>query len=254
MWWALQRRTIYLGIFFIVLLIIFSPSIYRFLSKEATCSDGKRNGSELGIDCGGECEKVCRFSVEDPLILWSRSFEVRPGVYNSIAMIENLNSGAGAIDIPYNFKLFDSRNVLVYERKGVVDIPAQTRFPVFESAIITGERIPLRTFFEFNLDTIGWLRQESPSLKLKTAEQKITGIESSPKIEVRVENRGLDTAQNIELFIIVYDLVDNAIAGSKTFIEEIKPGSSKLVTFTWPEPFAFPVGRLEIIPKFNTRR
>jgi len=253
MWWALQRRTIYLGIFLVVVLILFGPSIYRSLNKEATCFDGKRNGSELGIDCGGVCQKVCKFSAEDPVILWSRSFEIRNGVYNSIAMIENPNSGTGAIDVSYTFKLFDSRNVLVYERKGVTDIPAQTRFPIFEPTIVTGERVPLRTFFEFSSD-IDWLKQENSNLKLKTAEQKTTGADSSPKIEVKVENRGLESAKDLELFIIVYDLVDNAIAGSKTFIENIEPDSSKSVIFTWPEPFAFPVGRIEIIPKFNTRQ
>ena len=235
-----------------VILILISPFIFSSLRKEATCFDGKRNGAELGLDCGGGCQKICKFSAEDPIVLWSRSFEVRNGVYNSVAMVENPNPGIGAIDVSYTFKLFDSRNVLVYERKGVTDIPAQLRFPVFEGNIITGQRIPLRTFFEFSPD-IFWLKQENPDLRLKTAEQKITGSESSPRVESIIENGSLKMVQDIELFIIVYDLVDNAIAGSKTFIEKIDSNSSKSVVFTWPEPFSYPVGRVEIIPKFNTR-
>jgi hypothetical protein len=252
MWWALQRRTIYLGILLILILVFFGPSIYSSLKKTPTCFDEEQNGTELGVDCGGVCEKVCKFSAEEPVTLWSRSFEVRHGVYNSIAMIENPNIGTGALDVPYTFKLFDDRNVLVYERKGRVDIPAQVRFPIFEGSIVTGERIPQRTFFEFNTD-IEWLKQESPVSDLRINEQKLVNQESSPRIEVEIENRGLQKIQNVEIFAIVYDMIDNATAGSKTFVETIEADSKRNLVFTWPAPFSVPAGRIEIIPRFNTR-
>jgi len=252
MGWALKRQAVYLMIIVVVLLIIFGKPIYNFFNREATCFDRKRNGTELGVDCGGGCTKVCSATAEAPISLWSRSFEVRKGVYNSIAMIENPNVGAGAKDVSYIFKLFDDKNILVYERKGKTNIPAQARFPIFEGSIFTGERVPRRTFFEFSKN-IDWVKEENPRSDLKIKEQKTTNLDSSPRIEVEIENRGLNKIENVEIFAIIYDMVDNAISGSKSLIESIDSDETKLIIFTWPEVFGSPVGRVEIIPKFDTR-
>jgi hypothetical protein len=247
--WALKKRIIYTGLFLILLIIIFSKPTYNIFHKEPTCFDGKKNGLEEGLDCGGTCEKICEAVSIVPEVLWSRSFEIRKGVYNSIAMIENANITAGAKNVPYVFKLFDDRNVLVYERKGVTNIPAQSRFPIFEADINTGERIPKRTFFEFG-ENIKWFKSENIVSDLRIRNQKITNIDSTPKVEVEIENRGLNKMEQIELFAVVYNKENNAIGGSSTFIEELNPNLSINVTFTWPTPFIEEVGRVEVIPKF----
>ena len=251
--WAFKNRMVYIGGLLLIFIIIFSLPVYRFLNKEPTCFDGKQNGNELGIDCGGSCSNVCKEDAESLVILWSRSFKIREGVYNSIAMIENQNLSAGAYDVPYTFRLFDERNILVYERKGKVNIPAQTRFPIFEGAIVTGERIPQKTFFEFTND-IDWVQQTSLTSELVIKNQEILNTDSSPRIDVEVLNRGLKNIKNLELFVVVYDLDGNAMAGSKTFIDSIKTDKTVKAFFTWPDPFLSQVGRIEVIPKFETIR
>ena len=246
-----KGRGFYTSLIVVILLIVFGYPVFNFFNKEATCFDGKRNGNELGIDCGGGCQKVCEFSVQAPAILWSRSFEIRDGVYNSIAMVENSNVGIGALDVSYVFRLFDSNNILVYERKGRTNIPAQTRFPIFEGRIITGERIPQKTFFEF-VGVIDWIKQETILSDLRIRDQKILNTDLAPRIEASIENRGLYPIENLEIFAIIYDMTDNAISGSNTFIESISPDSKQTVIFTWPEPFSAPIGRVEIVPKFAT--
>lgn len=250
--WTFRNRTIYLGGLIIILVVVFSLPLYNIINKESTCSDGKRNGNEQGIDCGGVCEKVCKFSAGEPSILWARSFEVREGVYNSVAMIENPNPSAGAQDVFYTFRLFDDRSALVYERKGKTNIPAQTRFPVFEGTLFTGERVPDKTFFEFTSE-IEWLNLKNIGSDLRIRERKIINTDSTPRIEVELENRGLVSIKNVELFAVIYDLADNAMAGSKTLIKNISPDSIEKAVFTWPNPFSSPIGRVEILPKFDTR-
>jgi hypothetical protein len=251
--WALRRRAVYVIFLIIALVIIFYSPIYNFIKSEPSCFDGRKNGREEGVDCGGGCEKVCQFATQDPIVLWSRSFEVRDGVYSSMAMIENPNIGTGSLNVPYTFRLFDNENVLVYERKGVADIPAQARFPVFESSVVTGNRKPTRTFFEFG-DSINWIKQqESQNSDLRVGEQEIRNLEVSPRIDVSLENRGFNEIKNLEVFIVVYNMVDNAMGGSRTVIESITPDTAKTAVFTWPNPFSNPVGRIEVIPKFNTK-
>lgn len=249
--WAFKKRAIYVGGLILVFVIIFAVPVYNLLNKEPSCFDGKKNGEETGIDCGGSCQNVC--VAKEPIILWTRSFEVRDGVYNSIAMVENPNTDAGAKNISYVFRLYDNRNILIYERKGSVDITPQARFPIFESSIITGERIVQRTAFEFS-DEISWFQESRVSGDLKVTEQNLTGEDTNPRLEIKVQNRGLKDINDVEYFVIIYDQDDNAIASSKTIVDFIKSDSTKEIIFTWPSPFKGSVGRVEIIPKFSLDR
>tara|TARA_B100001971_G_C18267492_1_gene595038 strand:- start:15358 stop:16308 length:951 start_codon:yes stop_codon:yes gene_type:complete len=250
--WSSKNRSIYLGGLILILVIVFALPVYNIFNKEPTCFDGKQNSNERGVDCGGGCEKICGFTVAEPLILWTRSFEVRDGVYNSVAMIENPNLSAGAQDVFYTFTLLDDKGVLVYERKGKTDIPAQTRFPIFEGTIVTRERAPDKTFFEFT-SKVEWLTQENISSNLRINKRGIINTDSSPRVDVELENRGFVSIKDVELFAIIYDMADNAMASSKTLVENISPDSMEKVTFTWPNPFKSPIGRVEILPKFGTR-
>ena len=72
---------------------------YRVLYEAPTCSDGVQNGDEEGVDCGGACDRVCSFQAVDPIVLWERFFEVGPGVYNTVALIENPNVNTIARDV-----------------------------------------------------------------------------------------------------------------------------------------------------------
>ncbi|PIP86285.1 hypothetical protein COV42_00075 [Candidatus Campbellbacteria bacterium CG11_big_fil_rev_8_21_14_0_20_44_21] len=249
--WALRKRLIYILGFLAVLAVLFALPIYRSLNKAPTCFDEKQNGAELGIDCGGACEKICQSELDEPIILWSRSVPVRDGLYNFLAMIENPNVGAGALDVPYVFKLFDDENILIYERKGRVDISPQARFPIFEGGIVTAQRKPARTFFEF-IGPITWLGKTKSASDLIVKSKEL--IENgAPRAEAVILNRGSVSLRNIEAFVIVYDDNGNAIAGSKTFIESVAPDEEREITFTWPEPFQGQARRVEIILKPSAR-
>lgn len=246
--WATQRRFIYIGALILIILVVFALPIYRSLTRTPTCFDGKQNGSERGIDCGGSCSRVCPLDIEEPVVLWSRSFEVNNGVYSAVAMIENSNSGLEALNIPYLFKLFDKDNILVYERKGRTNIFSGRIFPVFEGVIVVGERVPIRTFFEFSPE-IDWTKitREKPEVSVKN--KILKNEESTPRIEAELENRFLGNLRDVEIVVVVYNSQGNAIGGSKTVVDLLEKDSSKDLVFTWPKPFPGEVNRIDIIPK-----
>jgi len=247
--WALKQRAIYILILLVILLILFGLPIYRSLNKAPTCSDGKKNGTELGVDCGGSCSRACSSETEDPIVLWSRSLKVKDGYYSSVAMIENPNIGVEALNVPYVFRLFDENNILVYERKGRIDIAPQTRFPVFEVAIFTGERIPKRTFFEFVGD-ITWFSSQKKVSDIIVSEQRLVEGET-PRIEALIQNKSAIKVEGLEVFALVYNKDGTAIAASSTFIDRLEADQSKSVVFTWPENFIEKPSRIEILPKVS---
>lgn len=247
--WASKRRSIYISGVIIVAIVIMAPIVFSVFNKKPTCFDGKQNGDERGIDCGGICEKLCALETTDPSIVWSRSFKVSEGVYNTVAYIKNPNFNGGILNIPYIFKLFDDKNLLIAERKGSTFIPPNTAVPIFENTIYTGERIPIKTFFEFNSKFI-WSRiDEYKGKDLKISEIKLSNIESAPRVDAVLSNTSIIDIEDIEAVAIIFDSNNNAIAVSSTFIEKLPNRSSRNIVFTWPNKFSLKVARIEIIHK-----
>src|SRR3989344_3830217 len=89
MTWALKRQIFYTSVLCVFFLIFGFLVGYPYLNKPPTCNDGKQNGDESGVDCGGLCLRACIGEVDIISILWSRAFQVVPGRYNAVAYIEN---------------------------------------------------------------------------------------------------------------------------------------------------------------------
>src|SRR3989344_2930318 len=158
--WSTRRKTLYLSLFLLAGLILVGVPLFLYFYDAPTCTDGKQNADEEGVDCGGSCPTICTFQAVPPVVLWARGFSIAPGVWSVVALVENPNFNAEAFDVPYVFKIRDERNILIYERKGRVYIPPKTVFPIFESGIITGARVPQKTFFEFSASP-DWVRTDS---------------------------------------------------------------------------------------------
>jgi hypothetical protein len=215
-----------------------------FLYEKPTCFDGKQNGNERGIDCSGSCARLCPADYVEPKLLWTSSMRVVPGVYNALAYVQNINQGVESI-VPYIFKFYDSRGVMIGERKGSAYVPPGQRFVVFQGGIQFDQAIPVKTTFEWS-GVSAW-RKGVPLTKIKTAD---TSIDQAvpPKAEIKIENVSIDeTFSNIDAFIVLYDAEGNRVAFSKTVIDRIDPEEKKLLYFTWPEAFPSEAVKSEMI-------
>src|SRR3989344_5605526 len=111
--WSLKRRLIYIAIVLgIVFFTIVIPSFLNF-SKEPSCVDKKKNQDEKGIDCGGSCLKICESETSLPSILLSQAFEVAPGVYNALVLVENSNINSESNSASYIFILKDNEGNII---------------------------------------------------------------------------------------------------------------------------------------------
>lgn len=246
--WSQKRKSIYFLIFAVFLFGFIILPAYLIFYEAPTCFDGKQNGEEKGIDCGGPCVNLCRSQYLDPNIIWARVIKVKPGTYNALAYIENPNIDAGADSISYVFKVKDKDGVLIYERKGETFIPPNKFFAVFESGISTGEKIPTKTTFEFTRGAI-WEREENKEAGINVLKKAISREDYSPRVDATLENTTLDPISGIEVVAIVYGEDGNALGFSRTFIDKLDKDQSQDVAFTWPERFSSSVVRVEIIPR-----
>lgn len=247
-WGTKRRNTV---IFLVVLVFVIPIIVVGFLTfyNPPTCFDNKQNGDETGIDCGGSCELLCTNETLNPTIVWERYFEVSSGVYNVIAYVENQNASAGVMRAPYKFTLYNRDGVEIAKREGIARIYPKSIVPIIENNLQTFKQIPDRVKFEFSSELI--FEKENPVPPALIIKNENYFVDNNPKVTAEVQNITLDTVNDIKIIVLLYDVFDNVIATSSTFIETLPSESLKNITFTWPNNFREEVSRIEIVPIYE---
>lgn len=251
--WALKRQIFYV----VVLLLFFSIFgfliLYPKLNKAPNCFDGKQNGNETGLDCGGSCLNACPTEMQDVSIIWARSFKVIPGRYNAVAYLVNHNKNAAVEKINYRFRFGDANNVYIGKREGSTFIPPGGNFAVFEPGIDIGNSIPVYVSFEFT-QVPHWVQvsqEKINQLKVLISNIQLADETTFPRMSATIKNNSLFTIPNVDIIAILYDQGGNAISTSRTYLDQLNPLQTSEINFTWPEPFAGQAAVKEIIPIYN---
>lgn len=248
--WAKHRQLMYGTIVALVILSVGGTYTYfKFFNNAPSCIDNKQNGNEQGIDCGGSCVVACRNQVvAEPILLWSRPFVVANGLTNLAAYLQNPNVAYVGNSVEYLFRVYDKDNVLIGTRIGRVTIPPVKNFVVFEQAFDSGERVPVKAFFEFT-EPITWLKFSSPEVEFAVSNTVMTFENTTPRIDSVLENKTINRYQRLPVVALVYDSKGNAIGASRTIVDSISANQSVPLVFTWPNPFSQPESKIEIIPQ-----
>ncbi|NVN97408.1 hypothetical protein HXX01_04255 [Candidatus Nomurabacteria bacterium] len=235
MTWAAQRRLQYIGGLFLVFCIILFIFLYPIIFRKPTCFDGKQNGDETGVDCGGSCQLMCKEKISDPVILWSRAFPVVGNTYNLVAYIENQNKNSGVVEASYEFRVYDVKNLLIGRRQGTTFIPPNKQFAIFEPRIDFAQREVKSVSFEFT-GPLTWVRKEPTLNNLSIFADKVTMGDdmNNPSLTAVIKNESIYEIPSFDVIAILYDENHNAINASKTVKESLPSNDSMPVFFTWP--------------------
>lgn len=253
MTWGEKRQLKFLALALFVTVVFLSFIVYKvFLSREPTCFDGKMNGVESGVDCGGSCQKICLADQNELLVKWSRVNRVTDKVYNLTAFVENRNREGVVNVLPYKFTVLDSQNQVILERKGQTFIETLDRIAIIEPGVRIEGAIPSDVFFEF-LESPDWQKKERP---FAVTDLVVEGIvldrqDSTPRLKASLVNKTLNNMDNISVIALLYDTEGNLVASSSTFVDSVQRNNSEPLVFTWPQPILETVGQIEVIPRID---
>jgi len=253
MTWAFRRQLTYIIILFVFFLGFALIVSYPHINKAPTCNDGKQNGTELGVDCGGSCSLTCSFEVDELSVVWSRSFQVVPGRYNAVAYLENQNTNTAVYKVKYKFRFADENNLYIGKRDGEAYIPPAGKFAIFEPAIDLGNSIPVYTTFEFT-ETPVWVKvpqEKVAEIKIPVFDINLKNADTSPHLSAIIRNDSFYTIPDVNIVAILYDELGNAVSASRTYIDSLPSEVQVPLNFTWPIPFTSRVVTKEIIPIYN---
>jgi hypothetical protein len=250
--WATKRQFKYLSIVLGVFLLVIFWIIYPMIFKKATCFDGKLNGTEIEIDCGGSCSRFCNSQVSAPIVIWSRAFLVTENVYNLVAYIENQNKNAAVAKANYEFRIYDTSNKLIGRREGSTFIPPNQQFVIFEPRFSSGESEVKSISFEFMPPFI-WQKKEPTVniLPVKVDNIVLDNDFNLPSLTARIKNESIYNIPPFDVVAILYDTDNNAINVSKTQKDGLVSNGSLSVSFTWPEALTSVPVKNDILVQIN---
>lgn len=236
--WARKQQFKYsmyiLGFFFVIILLFTYPMIF----KKATCFDGKQNGQETGIDCGGSCSVICSNEVYTPIVVWSRGFQVTNNIYNLVALVENQNKNAATQEISYEFRAYNQDNIFIGRREGSTFLPANQQFLIFEPKFDGIENEVKSVSFEFKPGNI-WINKPpvTQTFPVFIRDIVVSDYETNPVLKARITNESIHDFPEFDVVTVLYDEQRNAINVSRTYKEGLKSNESSDVFFSWTQPF-----------------
>lgn len=245
--WASVRRAEYLfGVILFFVVIIGGPLLYWGISAiPPACPVGTMRPAGIS---SGACSELDPRYLQSVSVMWARAFRVRADSYTAVAYVQNSNPNAGVQQAHYKMGLYDGGNVLIAEREGEMFIMPGSITPVLETGIYTGNRDVVHTYFQITDASPIWKEATNPAADIKVSNESVTGLEAAPRVEARVRNASLDSRHNISFVITLFDTTGNAFAASGTALQELAPGATAQIAFTWPQPFPTVIGRIDIIP------
>ncbi len=236
--WASRRQSQYLFGLLLFLGLIALIILWPTITRKPTCADLKQNGTETGVDCGGSCQRICNVDAAEPVVLWSRAFPVTGSTYNLVAFIENSNKAAAVAMVSYEFRIYDTNNLLIGRRSGTTFIPPNQQFAIFESRFDSGASQIRSVRFEFTSPFI-WVKK-APTIQTMPIriDNIILGSDiQSPTLTARVNNDSIYDLPAFDVIAILYDKDHIAINASKTHKDSLSSNGNSLLLFTWPQAF-----------------
>lgn len=245
--WARQRQIAYAALVGGVLLApVLLYGLHWYFSLPETCSDGKQNQGETGVDCGGPCPLACPFEVAPYSLQWVRVAPVAPGRYHVVAYFENSNRGRFASEIPYVVTLYDEANEILAQANGVFTLLPQPIVAVIHTNLTTGSSVATKATFTYARPT-RWYQFFDEYLLPEVHEETIVSSTPRPRAEAILENPHPDPLTGIEAVGLIYDATGNLVAASRTVVERLEPHERKRIVFTWPAPWQGDGVRLEVV-------
>lgn len=233
--WRSKRKATFFSLFLSIILIVAALVFYSLLPAPS-CTDEKLNQEEEQTDCGGpNCLPCLSEEPDDLIVLWSRYFEVRPGVYDVAALVENVNLTLGTPSLPFAFELYDDHDSRIVARRGSTYTLPNKQFLIFEQNVETGIRKPVR--MNFRLNPFSWQLLEEQSLPLIVSKTERLFETDRPRLIATLTNSALYDITKVDVAVIVSDSSKNAIAVAEVKLDVVPDSGRAEAAFTWPHPF-----------------
>jgi hypothetical protein len=247
--WELKRKIIYALGALIAFSAIFVVLLRGTFFPDPTCFDGKKNGFEVSIDCGGTCNLVCKEDVNPLSVLWAKSVKVGMNSYDLVALVANTNIDNASRNIDYTFNLYDETGANMKTFSGSTVAPLDGKFPlIIQNIPLT--KAPTNVIATLT-DGLHYKVLESPSSPTIKILSRRYEVGSIPRVYATVANTKRIDIFNLPVRVLLFDANDNVYAVGQTVIESLPKEGVQEIIITWDEPLQYSPTRIGVYPIFN---
>ena len=249
MYWSFKRQFIYALALVVTISAITIFFLRDVLFPMPTCVDGKKNGYEVGVDCGGTCALRCAEEVSPLSVIWAKAIRTGSNRYDLVALVANSNIDNASREVGYTFSLYNETGELVGTFSGSTTAPLDGRFPIIVPNVPL-PKLPASVTATLS-DGPHYKVIEKPS----SPTVRIVDRRFEPGFISRVYATIANTKQieiiDLPVRALLFDDKDNVYANAQTVIPYLPKEGVKEIIFTWSPPLLFAPTRIGIYPIFN---
>ena len=250
--WATRNRMKYFVFLILLVLGILASFIIPILNRPPTCSDNKKNGSEVGVDCGGACQYLCASQVTEPQIVWTRALQSAPKRVVLVTYLKNQNKTAGIQSASYKYTVYDNAGKIIAIKEGATQVTSNGNIAIFAGPIDIGERKIQSTLFEWTSPHyFSTLSEKTLSSNIETVNTKLELASTTTSLTATLRNTTRLEYEKVPVVAILYDVDGNALLASRTILDSLSPEDRADVFFSWSVLPTSNVARIEILPYFE---
>ncbi|NTW90066.1 MAG: hypothetical protein HGB37_04130 [Candidatus Moranbacteria bacterium] len=231
--------------------VVVGTGLYFLLRTAPTCTDGKKNQGETGIDCGGRCGACPEVFNPEPFVI--REAVAVPGnsasEYDVVAKVYNPNDTIGASEIRYDISLRDTGGKEIGRVSGTDSIlPQETKTLLTISVATTGTPASVDITFR----DAAWQRfsgyQERPKLSLyRTRFDKLSSGPFYGEVFGTLRNDSPFDFRAVTVKVILRNAAGMPIALNQTEVNTLLSGDIRDFTLRWPKAIPGEVAVVETV-------
>ncbi len=219
--------------------LTFVSLVVSLLIPNPTCTDGKQNQKETGIDCGGPCG-ACETALVGKDLVVKDAFVIYGGEakHDVVASLHNPNALFGGERVFYTIEILGSGGEVLDARNGETFIlPNENKYLVEIGLESSAQPVKVETTIE-RVDWVKFTNFDSPRIFVKN--QKVGLVEGDMDYARAfgvVSNDSPYDFHNVGINVIIFDERGVPIAANKTMQRTLDAGAQREFVLNWPHKF-----------------
>ncbi len=231
------KRGIIIAIYVGIVLSIIG-GIWWHLRPVPTCIDGKKNGDETAVDCGGSCGACAdEITAKDLIVEDVNVVFGGVGRYDVVARIKNPNPLYGGARVRYTITLRSGGKALATKIDETFILPTQERYVI--ALNIPAATPPQEAVLTIN--DVSWVRFDAFVDPDFVVEDEVFGLakESTNYFVARglVRNKSIFDFAQVDVYAIIKDAGGKPIAVNATRFGNVESGEARDFTLSWRDRF-----------------
>lgn len=248
-------KQITLAIIYVVLFGLIGWYLYYLISPDPTCTDGKKNQSEKGVDCGGPCKPCQNAQAAKDIEVVEKTFvDGGGGTYDVLLKVSNPNYILGSDTISYTITLKDSAGAEVGKKTGTSYIlPADSRY-IIEMGIVPDVSGVSVASVDVSFDKITWKElpnMSKPQLNIYNRRFGEAPMGAGNIAEAVVRNESPYDLNTVQIAIIIRDEYGKVVGLNTSLKQSLRAREEQSFRVTWPYQFKGNARKLEIEAQSN---